>query len=75
MSHEIETLEDETAELHAHSRHGLTLLSNIYLEAGLPLDFAARSAAADCELFEEEILCAQKSGHFQVSLPTYPIWT
>lgn len=75
MHHEIETLEDETAKLQAHSPHGLTLLSNIYLEAGLPLDLAARSAAADYALFEEEILCAQKSAHFQVSLPTYPTWT
>ena len=36
----------------------LTLLSEIYLEAGLPLEFAVRSAIADYQLFEEEILCA-----------------
>lgn len=57
MHHEIETLEYELPESHAQSRHGLTLLSNIYLEAGLPLDLAIRSAAADCALFEEELLC------------------
>jgi hypothetical protein len=57
MHHEIETLEYETAESDATSRHGLTLLSNIYLEAGLPLDLAIQSAVADCALFEEEALC------------------
>lgn len=36
----------------------LTLLSEIYLEAGLPLEFAVRSAIADCQLFENEIVCA-----------------
>lgn len=58
MHHEIETLEDESAEPNANTRHGLTLLSNIYLEAGLPLDLAVQSAAADYALFEEEALCA-----------------
>ena len=36
----------------------LTLLSEIYLEAGLPLEFAVRSAIADYQLFEDEIVCA-----------------
>ena len=54
----IETPETETLNLPAPSRHGLTLLSHIYLEAGLPLDLAIQSAAADCALFEEELLCA-----------------
>jgi len=58
MHHETETSEPEPPapaerETPAHSRHGLTLLSGIYLEAGLPLDLAIRSAAADCALFEE----------------------
>ena len=58
MNHELETLEPEppataARETPAHSRHGLTLLSGIYLEAGLPLDLAIRSAAADCALFDE----------------------
>ena len=58
MHLELETPETETADLPAHSRHGLTLLSNIYLEAGLPLDLAIQAAAADCALFEKELLCA-----------------
>jgi hypothetical protein len=58
MHHETETLEPEALNLHANSRHGLTLLSNIYLEAGLPLDLAIKSALADYALFEEELLCA-----------------
>jgi len=58
MHHEIETLELETHDLHASHRHGLTALSNIYLEAGLPLDLAIEAAAADYALFEEELLCA-----------------
>jgi hypothetical protein len=57
MHHEIEALECEAAELDANPRHALTLLSNIYLEAGLPLDLAIQSAAADYALFEEEALC------------------
>ncbi len=40
------------------SRDLVTLLSDIYLEAGLPLDFAVRSAIADYELFDSEIVCA-----------------
>jgi hypothetical protein len=40
------------------ARHALTLLSSIYLEAGLPLERAIRSAIADYELFAEELLCA-----------------
>ena len=58
MHHEIETLEHEPPGPNAHSRHGLTLLTNIYLEAGLPLDLAIQSAAADCALFSEELLRA-----------------
>lgn len=54
MHHENETLELEAPDHHANSRHGLTLLSSIYLEAGLPLDLAVLSAAADYALFEEE---------------------
>jgi hypothetical protein len=58
MHHEIETLELETHDLHASHHHGLTALSSIYLEAGLPLDLAVEAAAADYALFEEELLCA-----------------
>ena len=58
MHHETETPEYEAPAHPAHLRHGLTTLSNIYLEAGLPLDLAIQSAAADCALFEEELLCA-----------------
>jgi hypothetical protein len=58
MHHEIETLELETHDLHASHHHGLTALTSIYLEAGLPLDLAIQSAVADYDLFEEELLCA-----------------
>jgi hypothetical protein len=58
MHHELETLELETHDLHASHHHGLTALSSIYLEAGLPLDLAVEAAAADYALFEEELLCA-----------------
>jgi hypothetical protein len=58
MHHEPETPETETPDLHANPRRGLTLLSSIYLEAGLPLDLAIQSAAADYALFEEELFCA-----------------
>lgn len=58
MHHEPDTLENEAPEHHAHLRHGLTALSNIYLAAGLPLDLAIQSAAADCALFDEALLCA-----------------
>ena len=36
----------------------VAVLSDIYLNAGLPLEFAVRSAIADYQLFEQEILCA-----------------
>ncbi len=58
MHYEIETLEYEAPPPVAPLRHGLTLLTHIYLEAGLPLDLALQSAAADCALFEEEHLRA-----------------
>lgn len=38
--------------------HLVTILSGIYLEAGLPLEFAVRSAIADYDLFAEPELCA-----------------
>jgi hypothetical protein len=41
-----------------NDRHLVTLLSSIYLEAGLPLELAVRAAFADFELFDNEILCA-----------------
>ena len=58
MHHETETPETEAPFLATNQRHGITLLSSIYLEAGLPLDLAIQAAAADCGLFEEELLCA-----------------
>ncbi len=58
MHHETETLEPDAPDHPANSRHGLTALSHIYLEAGLPLDLAIQSAAADIALFGEELLCA-----------------
>jgi hypothetical protein len=58
MNHETETLEPEISDPHADARRGMTLLSSIYLEAGLPLELAIEAAAADCDLFEEELLCA-----------------
>ena len=58
MHHNTETLEDEAPDHLADLRHGLTALSHIYLEAGLPLGLAIQSAAADYALFEEELLCA-----------------
>jgi hypothetical protein len=48
----------EAHDLHTSHHHGLTALTSIYLEAGLPLDLAIQSAVADYELFEEELLCA-----------------
>ena len=43
----------------AGERHPVTLLSRIYLEAGLPLEAAAQAAIADYEsFFEEATLCA-----------------
>ena len=59
MHHEIETLELEAHDLHASHHHGLTALTSIYLEAGLPLDLAVEAAVADYALFEEEeLVCA-----------------
>ena len=58
MNHNTETPAQEAQDHRAHTRHGITLLSNIYLEAGLPLDLAIESAAADYALFEEDLLCA-----------------
>ena len=42
----------------AAGRHLITLLTGIYLEAGLPLEFAVKSALADYKLFQDELLCA-----------------
>ena len=40
-------------------RHPVTILSGIYLDAGLPLEAAAQAAIADYEsLFDETALCA-----------------
>jgi len=39
-------------------RHVIALLTGIYLEAGLPLELAVKSAIADYELFQEEMVCA-----------------
>ena len=39
-------------------RRVVTILSGIYLEAGLPLEFAVRSAIADYDLFTQPELCA-----------------
>ena len=58
MNHEIEAPEAEASDLPSDERHRLTALHGLYLEAGLPLDLAIRSAIADCELFEEEKACA-----------------
>ncbi len=41
----------------ADDRHLITLLSHIYLEAGLPLELAIRSALADYELFHSAPVC------------------
>ena len=38
-------------------RRAVTILSGIYLDAGLPLEFAVRSAIADYDLFTEPELC------------------
>lgn len=39
--------------------HPVTILSGIYLDAGLPLEAAAQAAIADYEsLFDEMTLCA-----------------
>ena len=43
----------------AGERHPITILSGIYLEAGLPLEAAAQAAIADYEsIFDEAALCA-----------------
>lgn len=43
----------------ANKLHPVTLLSGIYLDAGLPLEAAAQAAIADYEnLFDEASLCA-----------------
>ena len=39
-------------------RRAVTILSGIYLEAGLPLESAVLSAIADYDLFAETELCA-----------------
>ena len=40
-------------------RHPVSILSGIYLEAGLPLEAAAQAAIADYEsLFDDATLCA-----------------
>jgi hypothetical protein len=54
MHHEIETPDRESPDPPADARRGITLLSSVYLEAGLPLDLAVQSAIADYALFEEE---------------------
>ena len=58
MHNEIETLEVETPDLRVNDRHRVSVLSGIYLDAGLPLELATRSAIADYELFEVETVCA-----------------
>ena len=59
MNIEIEAPEEaEALDLRSNERHRLTVLHGLYLEAGLPLDLAIRSAIADYELFEEEKACA-----------------
>ena len=58
MNNEIEAPEAETLDLRSNERHRLTVLHGIYLEAGLPLDLAIRSAIADYGLFEGEKACA-----------------
>jgi len=42
----------------AEVRRDLATLSDIYLKAGVPLELAVRSAIADFQLFESELLCA-----------------
>ena len=43
----------------ADERHPITILSAIYLDAGLPLEAAAQAAIADYEsLFDAAALCA-----------------
>ena len=39
-------------------RQFIALLTTVYLEAGLPLEFAVKSAIADYELFDTELLSA-----------------
>ena len=38
-------------------RHHVSLLSGVYLDAGLPLHLAVLAAIADYEMFEDELLC------------------
>jgi len=56
MHKEIATPEPDAPEVFLNERQRVSLLARIYLEAGLPLEFATRSAIADFELFEEEAL-------------------
>lgn len=55
-----QTIDSENeCSLSAEARDVLTRLSGIYLDAGLPLEAAARSALADYECyFEPDLLCA-----------------
>jgi hypothetical protein len=39
-------------------RHVIALLTGIYLEVGLPLELAVKSAIADYDLFQEDMVCA-----------------
>jgi hypothetical protein len=58
MHNEIESPVEEMTSLHDDDLHRITLLTGLYLTAGLPLDLAAQSAAADYSMFEEAALCA-----------------
>ena len=45
-------------ELEPDERHPVTILSNIYLEIGLPLQAAVQSAIADYQsIFDDAALC------------------
>jgi hypothetical protein len=58
MHYEIEEPQLDAPDDEANPKHGITLLTGIYLEAGLPLYLAVQSAVADCEMFDEALLCA-----------------
>ena len=58
MHNEIEIPEPGAPEPCFNERQRVSLLARIYLDAGLPLEFATRSAMADFEMFEEDLVSA-----------------
>ncbi len=56
-SHMKTNEENESAKHPAPQLAKVARLSGIYLDAGLPLELAVRSALADCEIFDQPEVC------------------